>query len=279
VLAVSACNQMALRIGLIRLTFAMSSELFLENPDGFKLALGANLSLHSAFELLGASEAVKEQVQEKLDQGESVSKAEIRRLKLANESTTKRAEEAEKREREALRQKEEWRSQSLNERDLKRALELELITVKQSKKEIVYVDDSEQVAKELKTLLAQTKEKLKQAQNEKIEAIRATREKLTSGMDKEFARLQAQETALNSRLAVLQAQANAIENRVLHKEAHKTEQERFKKALIEQAVALMALEDHDVDESDSQIWNKLITDTTLMIEDAKLKLNTNGAHP
>ncbi len=92
------------------------------------------------------------------------------------------------------------RKQSLAERDAKREFEAELERVKESKTEIVYVDDSNKVSEELKAELKKVKKNLKEAHKEKIEAVKKTREDIASGKDKNINDLQARETAQMSRI-------------------------------------------------------------------------------
>jgi hypothetical protein len=136
----------------------------------------------------------------------------------------------------------EWRKQSLLERDAKREFEAELERVRESKTEIVYVDDSKKVSEELKVELKKTKEKLKEAQKEIIEAIKKTREDIANGKDKNINDLQARETAQMSRIDYLQQELNKLENLAIADSSHRKAQDCYRKALIDQAVALMVFD-------------------------------------
>jgi hypothetical protein len=165
----------------------------------------------------------------------------------------------------ALKQKDEWRKQSLAERDAKREFEAELVLLRESKTEIVYVDDSKKVSEELKAELKKTKEKLKEAQKEIIEAIKKTREDIASGKDKNIKDLQTRETGMMSRIDYLQKELNKVDNISIAGSSHRKAQDRYRKALIEQAVALMVFDDYPPNDKQAVIWKKLLSDTQLML--------------
>ena len=161
-----------------------------------------------------------------------------------------------------------WKQQALEKRQELEESEKRNFNLRQTKNpqpEIVYVDDSKKVSEELKKELTRTKEKLKSAQLEKIEAIKNTRESIANGMDKTIVDLQKRETAQASRVKALQEQINHMESRVIADEAHKTAQDRYKKALIEQAIALMVRDDFPPNADQIVIWEKLLNDTQLML--------------
>ncbi len=164
-----------------------------------------------------------------------------------------------------LKQKDDWRKQSLAERDAKREFEAELELLREAKTEIVYVDDAKKVSEELKAELKKTKEKLKEAQKEIIEAIKKTREDIASGKDKNINDLQARETAQMSRIDYLQKELNRLDNISIAGSSHRKAQDRYRKALIEQAVALMVFDDYPPNDKQAVIWRKLLSDTQLML--------------
>jgi hypothetical protein len=165
----------------------------------------------------------------------------------------------------ALTQKDEWRKQSLAERDAKREFEAELLRVKESKMEIVYVDDSKKVSEELKQELVRAKEKIKEIQKEKIEAVKKTRENIASGMEKTFKDLQARETAQMSRIDYLQKELNRLDNISIAGSSHRKAQDSYKKGLVECAIALMVFDDYPPNDKQAAIWKKLLSDTQLML--------------
>ncbi len=157
------------------------------------------------------------------------------------------------------------RKQSLAERDAKREFEAELERVKESKTEIVYVDDSNKVSEELKAELKKVKKNLKEAHKEKTEAVKKTREDIASGKDKNINDLQARETAQMSRIDYWQKELNRLDNISIAGSSHRKAQDRYRKALIEQAVALMVFDDYPPNDEQIVVWKKLIHDTQLMI--------------
>ena len=165
----------------------------------------------------------------------------------------------------ALKQKDEWRKQSLAERDANREFEAELVLLREAKTEIVYVDDAKKVSEELKAELKKTKEKLKEAQKEIIEAIKKTREDIASGKDKNINDLQARETAQMSRIDYLQKELRSIESLTIAYSSHRKAQDCYKKGLAECAIALMVFDDYPPNDKQAVIWKKLLSDTQLML--------------
>ncbi len=142
-----------------------------------------NLDISTAYALLSAPDEVKQEVQAKLDNGESVTQKEIQELKrkqkeldeAVKEEQQKRiaaekfAQDASKKSEFAIREQENWRQQFFDERNGKRDLETELRKVKESKKETIYIDDStkalEQYKEETEQKLFKLKQELKETQD------------------------------------------------------------------------------------------------------------------
>jgi hypothetical protein len=222
------------------------------HPDGY-------LNIDTEVLLLAFEPEVREVIREELkDANRDDANEIIRALKDEMLALQKTSEEDKARI-------DEWRKQSIAERDAKREFEAELERVRESKTEIVYVDDSKKVSEELKAELKKTKEKLKEAQKEIIEAIKKTREDIASGKDKNINDLQARETAQMSRINYLQEELRSIESLTIAYSSHRKAQDSYKKGLTECAIALMVFDDYLPNEKQAVIWKKLLSDTQLML--------------
>ena len=218
-----------------------------------------NLSIDTEILLLAFEPDVREVIREELkDANQADANEIIRALKDEMLALQKTSEEDKARI-------DEWRKQSIAERDAKRKFEAELEQVKESKIEIVYVDDSNKVSEEIKAELKKAKEKIKELQKEKIEAVKRTRENIASGMEKTFKDLQARETAQMSRIDYLQKELKSIESLTIAYSSHRKAQDSYKKGLTECAIALMVFDDYLPNEKQAVIWRKLLSDTRLML--------------
>jgi translation elongation factor EF-1beta len=161
--------------------------------------------------------------------------------------------------------REGWKSQALEKKKELEESEIRVFNLREARKEIVYVDNAGEVTKELKQENKRLKEKLKEAQDAKIEAIKTTKENMANGLDKIYNDKVARETAQTRRVNVLQEKLNKIEDQVLSVEKHKEAQADYKEALIKQALALMVLEDFPPNEDQTAAWSKLLSDNQLML--------------
>ena len=165
--------------------------------------------------------------------------------------------------------REGWKSQALEKKKELEESEIRNFNLREAKKprtEIVYVDNAGEVTKELKQENKRLKEKLKAEQDAKIEVIKTTKENMANGLDKVYNDKVARETAQTRRVNFLQEKLNEMESRVLADEAHKESLSGYKKALIEQALALMVLEDYPPNEDQTAAWSKLLSDNQLMLD-------------
>ena len=218
-----------------------------------------NLSINNEILLLAFEPEAREVIREELkDANQTDANEIIRALKDEMLALQKTSEEDKERI-------DEWRKQSIAERDAKRKFEAELERVKESKMEIVYVDDSKKVSEELKAELKKVKEKIKEIQKEKIEAVKKTREDIASGKDKNINDLQARETAIMSRIDYLQKELRSIESLTIAYSSHRKAQDCYKKGLAECAIALMVFDDYPPNDKQAVIWKKLLSDTQLML--------------
>ncbi len=167
----------------------------------------------------------------------------------------------------------DWRKQDKEKRDEIQSLEIQLSNMREAKLEVVYTDDANKVSEELKEDLKHAKKKWKEAEYATIEAIKKTKEDMANGLDKVYNDKVARETAQHKRVQVLQEQINAMEGRVQADEAHNKALSSYQKALVEQAVALMVLEDFPPNEAQAAAWKKLLSNNQLMLNDQFIDSN------
>ena len=162
-----------------------------------------------------------------------------------------------------------WREQDKEKRDEIESLRTQMFNLREAKKpktEICYVDNAGELTKELKQENKRLKEKLKEAQDAKIEAIKTTKENMANGLDKTYNDKVARETAQTRRVEILQEKLNKIEVQVLSVEKHKEALADYKEALIKQALALMVLDDFPPNQDQTAAWSKLLSDNQLMLD-------------
>ncbi len=105
-----------------------------------------------------APDDIKKQIWDQVNEENKVVTAKLIEEAVATYKDLVKQESSEKKI--ALKQKNEWRKQSLAERDAKREFEAELVLLREAKTEIVYVDDAKKVSEELKQELVRAKEKI-----------------------------------------------------------------------------------------------------------------------
>jgi hypothetical protein len=214
-----------------------------------------------------AEEAGKERTAKMVEDAIKEYKAELNRKNMAIESTIERAKNAEKQASDIAKQKEEWRLQSLAERDAKRALEAEVSGLRNQKPIIQYVDDSDKVREEFKARIEKLQRDLKEAQEGKITAIRETRDKIHSGYDSVINTKQQQESAINARLIVLKKELEEFEVLIGGKTQHLKAREKFNDHLEQCAVAMCILSEPTINDDEDGIaaWEALLKKAEVML--------------
>jgi len=192
-----------------------------------------NLDINSEILLLAFAPEDREEIRETLkDSTQTEATAEIKRMKLALESTKDRAEKAENQIKLANENKEQWRAQSLSERDAKRELEIEVIELRNKKPIIQFVDDTDKVREEFKGKIEKLERELKAAYQDKINAITETRESLHGGYDKTINEKQRIESSLEARIQYLSREQDILENGVGELRDHRETQKKIRQSML-----------------------------------------------
>lgn len=249
-----------------------------ENPELLeaKTTHVSFLSLRAHYALLGAPDEVKDEVAARLENNEAVTANEIKRLKLANESLKTMSSESMKSQQEALKAKEDWRQQYLDERNSKRDLAQELETVRISKKETIYIDDSTkalaQYREETDAKIIKLKAEIKKVNEEKLEAIKKVREDIHSGYDEEINRKQQQEMTLNQAITLAQQKKTEIDKLIMPRIAHAEALKNYRHYLNCLAVEASLIYERDFNNDELEFWLALFNDTRVMLNGCENEL-------
>lgn len=258
-------------------------KVFKEYGNNSNLRLNANLTVSNAFLLISAPDEVKQEVQTKLDNGESVTQKEIQELKrkqkeldeAVKEEQQKRiaaekfAQDASKKSEFAIREQENWRQQFFDERNDKRDLETELRKVKESKKETIYIDDStkalEQYKEETEQKLFKLKQELKETQDAQHAEINKRVEQRLKNHTDVVEKLQKQETALTSSIDYLMQKEQELAQKIGLKADHLESRKQYKDHLEHMAIAANILFDESFDDEEKELWINLMENTSGLV--------------
>lgn len=251
-----------------------------ENPNFLNTQSSAYLGIDAAMALLSAPDAVQEEVTQRLEMGESITHREIQELKRANAELEAAKAAAEKASEWSASERENWRQQYLDERNSKRDLQTELINVKASKKETIYIDDSSKALAQLKEETTGKIEKLKAELADTRETMAAkvnesVAERLANHAD-ELDRLQGQEAALRGKIELLQKQENDLHNSVGKKHDQLEAIKEYRARLESLVFSANILFDSEPDQDDKTAWLKLFSDTRGMCSTFENILNESA---
>ena len=254
-----------------------------EKPEFLNYSSTSNFSIEAAYALLSAPDEVKQEVQAKLDNGESVTQKEIQELKrkqkeldeAVKEEQQKRiaaekfAQDASKKSEFAIREQENWRQQFFDERNGKRDLETELRKVKESKKETIYIDDStkalEQYKEETEQKLFKLKQELKETQDAQHAEINKRVEQRLKNHTDVVEKLQKQETALTSSIDYLMQKEQELAQKIGLKADHLESRKQYKDHLEHMAIAANILFDESFDDEEKELWINLMENTSGLV--------------
>lgn len=237
----------------------------------------SHLKIEAAYALLSAPDEVKQEVQAKLDNGESVTQKEIQELKRQNKAeidarinAEAMARELTKKAEAATTSSENWRQQFFDERNGKRDLQTELFEVKASKKETIYIDNStkalEQYKEETEQKLFKLKQELKATQEAQHAEVNKRVEQRLKNHTDVVEKMQKQETSLASSIEFLIQKEHELSQKIGLKADHLEARRQCKNGLEVAAIAANILfeEDAKPDEEDKALWLALIERMTVM---------------
>lgn len=238
-------------------------------------SLASYLDIDSELKLLSLDDEVAESTRDTANE-----------LELSRKEVGKLISELKSTKSDSDRTIEEWRQQFLDERNGKRELKGELERVKATKKQTVYVDDSEKALKQYKEETTeklndfrekkiQAEAKLMLVEREKHEAIaQGVTDKLQDYEDK-ISTLQQQETCLTSSIEQLSDKWDELDNshgvRVDQINARKKYKDHMELAFL----CLDALQEdaENLTDEDKEEWKKLMDNTYRLADEFKSYLD------